>query len=54
MEKYKVPHFETKGGSDHFFTDLGVPVTFLLTTFFWDNFIYFGLGPKKEQMAHWQ
>jgi len=47
MEKYKVPHFETKGGSDHFFTDLGVPVTFLLTTFFWDNFIYFGLGPKK-------
>ncbi len=47
MEKYKVPHFETKGGSDHFFTDLGVPVTFLLTTFFWDNFIYFGLGPRK-------
>ena len=29
------------------FTDLGVPTTFLLTSFYWDNLIYFGLGPKK-------
>jgi len=47
LEKFKVPHFETKGGSDHFFTDYGVPVTFLQTTFYWDNFIYFGMGPRK-------
>jgi uncharacterized protein YbjT (DUF2867 family) len=47
MGKYKVPHFDTKGSSDHFFTDLGVPTTFLLASFYWDNFIYFGAGPKK-------
>ncbi len=47
MEKYKVPHFDGKGSSDHFFTDAGVPTTFLLTSFYWDNFIYFGMGPKR-------
>ena len=47
MGKYKVPHFDAKGEADHVFTDLGVPVTFLLTSFYWDNFIYFGMGPKK-------
>ena len=47
MGKYKVPHFDAKGEADHVFTDLGLPVTFLLTSFYWDNFIYFGMGPKK-------
>jgi uncharacterized protein YbjT (DUF2867 family) len=47
MGKYKVPHFDTKGESNHFFSDLGLPVTFLQTVFFWENFIYFGLGPKR-------
>lgn len=45
--KYKVPHFDGKGESDQVFTDAGVPTTFLLTSFYWDNFIHFGLGPKK-------
>ncbi|MDQ3277761.1 MAG: NmrA/HSCARG family protein [Bacteroidota bacterium] len=45
--KYKVPHFDAKGESDHFFTDLDVPTTFLRASFYWDNFIYFGSGPKK-------
>lgn len=45
--KYKVPHFDAKGEADHVFTDLGVPTTFLLTSFYWDNFIYFGMGPKR-------
>jgi uncharacterized protein YbjT (DUF2867 family) len=45
--KYKVPHFDAKGECNHFFTDAGVPTTFLLTSFFWDNFIHFGMGPKK-------
>src|SRR5215469_9385471 len=44
--KYKVPHFDAKGEAEHFFTDAGVPVTFLLTSFYWDNFIYFGMGPQ--------
>lgn len=46
--KYKVPHFDGKGQVDHVFTDLGVPTTFLLASFYWDNFIYFGSGPKKD------
>ena len=44
--KYKVPHFDAKGESDRYFTEAGAPTTFLLTAFYWDNFIYFGMGPK--------
>ena len=47
MGKYKVPHFDAKGEANHLFTDLGVPTTFLLTSFYWDNFIHFGMGPKR-------
>jgi uncharacterized protein YbjT (DUF2867 family) len=47
MGKYKVPHFDAKGEADAFFTQAGVPTTFLLTSFYWDNFIYFGSGPKR-------
>lgn len=47
-DKYKVPHFDGKGASDHFFTDLGLPVTFLRASFYWDNFIHFGSGPQRE------
>ncbi|MFO0625018.1 MAG: NmrA/HSCARG family protein [Polyangiales bacterium] len=44
--KYKVPHFDGKGEADAYFTEIGVPTTFLLTSFYWDNFIAFGMGPK--------
>jgi uncharacterized protein YbjT (DUF2867 family) len=47
QEKYKVPHFDAKGEADKLFEELGVPTTYLLTTFYWDNFIYFGSGPTK-------
>lgn len=43
---YKVPHFDAKGESDNFFKELNLPVTYLLTSFYWDNFIYFGMAPK--------
>ncbi len=46
--KWKVPHFDGKGEVDHVWTDLKVPTTFLLTSFYWDNFIFFGMGPKKN------
>lgn len=49
MERYKVPHFDAKGEADALFRDSGVPVTFLLTCFYWDNFIYFGSGPQKGE-----
>ena len=45
--KYKVPHFDGKGEADQIFRDAGVPTTFLLTSFYWDNFIYFGAGPQR-------
>src|SRR5262249_47014553 len=45
--KYKVPHFDGKGEADALFRASGVPVTYLLTSFFWENFIYFGMGPKR-------
>ncbi len=44
--KYKVPHFDGKGESNKTFVDLGLPVTLLNTSFYWDNFIHFGVGPK--------
>ena len=47
MGKYKVPHFDAKAEGNVAFTELGVPTTFLLTSFYWENFIYFGMGPKK-------
>jgi uncharacterized protein YbjT (DUF2867 family) len=47
MGKYKVPHFDAKGEADQSFTALGVPTTFLHTSFYWDNFIHFGMGPKR-------
>ena len=49
MGKYKVPHFDAKGEADDVFRKLGVPTTFLVTSFYWDNLIYFGMGPKKGQ-----
>ena len=47
MEEYKVPHFDAKGEADDLFRDLDVPTTFLLTSFYWENLIYFGMGPMK-------
>jgi uncharacterized protein YbjT (DUF2867 family) len=47
MDRYKVPHFDAKGEANSFFTDIGVPTTFLATSFYWDNLIHFGMGPKK-------
>ena len=47
QDKYKVVHFDAKADADHFFTEAGVPTTFLLTSFYWENFIFFGLGPQR-------
>ena len=47
MGKYKVPHFDAKGEANQLFTGLGLPTTFLLTSFYWENLITFGMGPKK-------
>jgi uncharacterized protein YbjT (DUF2867 family) len=47
MGKYKVPHFDAKGEADDIFVKTGVSVTLLITSFYWDNLVFFGMGPKK-------
>jgi uncharacterized protein YbjT (DUF2867 family) len=47
MGKYKVPHFDAKGEADALFLERGFPATCLLTSFYWENFIYFGSGPAN-------
>jgi len=47
--KYKVPHFDAKGEADELFRAAFVPTTFLATSFYWDNFVAFGMGPKKGE-----
>lgn len=48
-EVYKVPHFDAKGESNKEFSDADVPTTFFHCSFYWDNFIFFGAGPKRGQ-----
>jgi uncharacterized protein YbjT (DUF2867 family) len=45
--KWKVPHYDAKGEINHVFTDAAVPTTFLNTSFNWENFIRFGMGPAR-------
>ena len=45
--KYKVPHFDAKGEAEALFTRAGAPTTFLLTSFYWENFLYFNAGPRR-------
>ena len=46
QEKYRVPHFDAKAEADAYFA--GLPVTYLVTSFYWDNLYMFGLAPKKD------
>jgi uncharacterized protein YbjT (DUF2867 family) len=45
QDKYRVPHFDAKAEADAYFS--GLPVTYLRTSFYWDNLYMFGLAPKK-------
>jgi len=45
--KYKVPHFDSKGQVDRVFAEEAAPITYLLAAFYWENFISFGMGPRK-------
>jgi uncharacterized protein YbjT (DUF2867 family) len=47
MGRYKVPHFDVKGEADAYFRASGVPTTFMLTSFYWDNLIHFGMAPRS-------
>lgn len=45
---YTVPHFDAKAEADSFFIDLGVPTTFLRTTFYWEAYLQ-GFGPQRAE-----
>lgn len=45
---YRVPHWDGKAQANHYFTDSGVPTTFLLMSMFWENFITPG-APQVPQ-----
>lgn len=44
---FKCPHFDSKGAVDDVFVNEGAPTTFMRVAAYWDNFIYFGMGPRK-------
>jgi len=46
--KYKVPHFDAKGEAEAAFASQGAPTSYLLAAFYFENFIYFGMGPKRN------
>ncbi len=45
-EVYRVPHLDAKNETNAYFVD--VPTTYLITSFFWDNLINFGMCPKQN------
>jgi uncharacterized protein YbjT (DUF2867 family) len=47
FDSYKVPHFDAKGEANALFTELGVPTTFLQTTFFYEALLI-GQGPHRD------
>ena len=49
MGTYNVPHFDAKGEANRFFTERGLPVTLLHTSFYWDNLTHAGIGPQRTR-----
>lgn len=45
MGRYKVPHFDAKAEADEYFRESGVPTTFLMASFYWENL--FAMAPQK-------
>ncbi len=45
---YKVPHFDSKAEANRFFTEAGVPTTFLSTTSYFESFIDFFAPTRGE------
>lgn len=53
QDRFKVPHFDSKGQTDRVFAEEGAPTSYLLAAFYWDNFIHFGMGPRKGPNDEW-
>jgi uncharacterized protein YbjT (DUF2867 family) len=46
-QRWSVPHMDAKAEANARFLELGLPVTLLLTSFYWDNLITHGMGPQR-------
>ena len=46
-QRWSVPHMDAKAESNVLFLDRDLPVTLLLTSFYWDNFVTHGMGPQR-------
>lgn len=46
--KYNVSHFDAKGEANRLFVQQRVPTTYFYTSAYWENLIYFGMGPKRR------
>lgn len=48
-EKYKVPHFDVKGGeADALFEQAGLPTTYVRMSFYWNNLLQ-GMAPHRAE-----
>jgi len=47
--RYKCPHFDGKGEMDAVFAAEAAPTSYLLAAFYWENFLYFGMGPRPGE-----
>src|SRR5215510_14889267 len=43
---YRVPHFDAKAEANAYFA--GLPTTYFMVSFYWDNLYLFGLAPKPD------
>lgn len=48
-QRFAVPHLDAKAEANALFLASGLPVTLLLTSFFWENLIDFGMGPQRGE-----
>jgi uncharacterized protein YbjT (DUF2867 family) len=49
---YRVPHLDCKNEANEYFK--GLPTTFLITSFFWENLYNFQMCPKKVESGDYQ
>ncbi len=47
QEHFNIPHFDAKGEANALFD--AERTTMLLTSFYWDNLIHFGMGPQPDE-----
>lgn len=47
--RFNVPHIDAKGEANATFGALGVPTTYLYTSFYWDNLVHFGMQPRRGE-----